>query len=153
MEEPIRIPSFRVVFQIERRIFRVGDQRIPVPYGIPLAGAAYFLASLGIIFLLGHLPFASRLIGAVPFPIKWITLPGLCAWFLVRARPDGRSGARLLRALVRHAVGPREVAGWRRVRRERSVRIRDLELAPGPFEARPPGHLRVRGAFHERTAR
>jgi TcpE family len=154
MSEPIHIPNFRVVFQIERRIFRVGDQRIPVPYGIPLAGAAYFITALAIVFLVGQLPVVSWPMGQVPFPIKWITFPGLCAWFLVRVRPDGRSGARLLRALLRYAVGPREVAGWRRVSRQRVVRLKDLEIAPGQTGTRALSHrlLPARDAFLERTA-
>ena len=46
------IRSFRRVFEVDRRIYRVDRWPVPVPGGIPLRALGYFLAALLLILLL-----------------------------------------------------------------------------------------------------
>ena len=42
-ESDIQLRSFRVCFQLERRLHRIDRFRLPFPYGLPLRGLGYVL--------------------------------------------------------------------------------------------------------------
>ena len=127
----ITIRSFRVVFSLERRIHKVDRWRIPVPYGIPLRGIAYWALALLATLALGWLPFVGELTGLLPTPIRLVLLPVAVAYALARLRIDGRSAHTALAAWARFGLSPRRVAGGREVPRVGSVvRLADVPVSP-----------------------
>jgi hypothetical protein len=138
--EPIPIRSFRSVFRIERRLFRLGPWRLPLPYGLPLAGAGWAGALALTILVIGRLPLLGAPLRALPLPARLVVLPALLAWALLRLRPDGRPLQVAISARVRRRLGPRRIAAFRRAPRPgRAVRLADLTFAPdalGPALAR-----------------
>ena len=46
MSEQITLRSYRLAFEVERRLHRIDRFRVPVPYGIPLRGIAYGVVAL-----------------------------------------------------------------------------------------------------------
>ena len=69
MGDRLIIRSYRRVFEVDRRIYRVDRWALPVPGGVPLRGVGYFAATLALVILLGALP----AVGAVSY--THLTLP------------------------------------------------------------------------------
>src|SRR3954468_21538998 len=125
-DNKITLRSYRLAFDIERRLHRVDRFRIPVPYGIPLTALGYAAAGLLVVLVLRQLPATSTLLAVLPLPIQLILLPGAASFLLCRVRPDGRPAHEAIlawlvhRATARHLVtleacrGPRadELGGW-----------------------------------------
>ena len=59
----IEIRSYRAVFDLERRIYRVDQLRLN-PGGIPVRGVVYFLAILAATLIAGGLPLVGAAVGA-----------------------------------------------------------------------------------------
>jgi hypothetical protein len=106
------IRSYRRVFDLERRIYRVDRLRLN-PGGIPLLGVVYWLALLACALVARELPVAGLLMGAIPWYLSALALPSACAVVLSVIRIDGRPihragtavlGDRLQRS--RSGVGP-----------------------------------------------
>jgi hypothetical protein len=81
------IRSYRRVFNVDRRLYRVDKWAIPVPGGIPLWGIAYFAMAELAMVLLGFLPF----VGMLSPPLRYIIAPLAFAVFANRPSPDGRT--------------------------------------------------------------
>lgn len=128
--EPLRIRSYRVVFRLERRLHRIGNWRVPLPHGLPLAGACYFALALCLVLILGRIPLVGALLGVLPAPARLAVLPAAAALALLRWRPDGRPPPRALLALARHRLGAQRLAAFRSAPLG-VVRLADLHLAPG----------------------
>jgi hypothetical protein len=114
----MEIRSYRSVFQLERRIYRVDRVRLN-PGGIPVRGIVYFLA-LGLLALLAdRAPGAGVLVAWVPWYVRDLALPALAASLLAPARVSGRPFHLAANALLRHAVSSRRRASLcRRIARE-----------------------------------
>jgi len=84
------IRSYRRVFNVDRRIYRAGDTRLPVRGGIPLWGAVGFLAILILVILAAQLPGTGWALGTLSPPLRFIVLPFGVAWLLLRVNADGR---------------------------------------------------------------
>src|ERR1700724_4931075 len=93
--DQLEIRSFRRVFELERRIYRVDRLRLN-PGGVPLRGVVYFLALVAISVLAGAMPLVALLARAIPWYVRALVLPAL--------------GAGLF-ALIRGEVRPFHVAG------------------------------------------
>jgi hypothetical protein len=133
----ITIRSFRVVFNLERRIHKVDRWRIPVPYGIPLRGIAYWVLALFATLALGRLPVIGELVALLPTPIRLVLVPVAIAYALARLRVDGRAAHTALAAWARFELSPRRLAGVREVPRVGSVvRLADFPLLPDERSAR-----------------
>jgi hypothetical protein len=142
--EPLRIRSYRVVFRLERRVHRLGQWRVPLPHGLPLAGIGHFVLGLGAVLLLGRLPGAGALLSLLPAPARYALLPAGAAYLLSRWRPDGRAPHRAAWALVRLRASPRRRAALRAALLGRT-RLADLSLAPDASGARlVPARVRGR---------
>lgn len=93
--ERITLQSYREVFRLAegRRLYAFGELRISdfVPGGLSLRAIAYFLAAIGFIAALGALPVTEVLVEALPWQLRYLLLPGLCAALGSAAAPDGRS--------------------------------------------------------------
>jgi hypothetical protein len=113
--EGLTIRSFRVVFDLERRIHKIDRWRIPVPYGVPLRGIGYWAAALFATVLLGRLPLGGDIIGIAPAPIRLVILPIAVAYGLARIQVDGRPAHSTIGAWSRFRLSFRRLAGLRAV--------------------------------------
>lgn len=114
------VRSYRLCFDLERRIHSVDRWRIPVPWGVPLRGVGYALAALAAILVAAATPGIGTPVGALPAPLRLFLIPVGVAVVLVRWRLDGRPAHRALVALVRQSLGPRRLRAYRRFRPESS---------------------------------
>jgi hypothetical protein len=96
----MEIRSYRAVFELERRIYRIDRLRLN-PGGVPVRGVIYFLALLGGCLLAGRLP----VIGAIPWYVLDLALPSAGAGLLGIVRIDGRPFHVAARSLLRHRLG------------------------------------------------
>ena len=109
----IEIRSYRAVFDLERRIYRVDRLRLN-PGGIPVRGVVYFLAILLAMLIAGGLPLVGAVIGALPWYLRDLALPVASATVLSVIRIEGRPFHLAAYALLRYGVGPRSFSGVRR---------------------------------------
>jgi hypothetical protein len=157
----IPIRSYRVCFDLERRIHQIDRWRIPLPYGVPLAGIGWAGAALLAIIVLSRLPLVGALLGGIHPAVRYIVLPVAIAWFLTRWRIDGRSAHASGMAWLRWQAAPRQLVAFRRtshapgemrfgavtlVPDERGARLRSGTVrGPGRALLRYPVEFRERG--------
>ena len=108
----IEIRSYRAVFDLERRIYRVDQLRLN-PGGIPVRGVVYFLAILLAMLIAGGLPLVGAAIGALPWYLRDLALPVASATVLSVIRIEGRPFHLAAYALLRYRAGSRRLAGVR----------------------------------------
>lgn len=106
------IRSFRAVFDLERRIYRIDRLRLN-PGGIPLRGVVYFLASLAFVLLMGHVPVLDVPIRALPWYLSDLLAPAALAALCTLIAVEGRPFHLAALALLRYALGPHELSGLR----------------------------------------
>lgn len=136
------IHSFRVVFELERRIHKIDRWRIPVPYGIPLRGLAYGAAALAATIALARTPIVGSPIGVLPAPIRLVILPVGVAYFLTHVEVDGRPAHAALGAWTRWKLSARRVTAVRRLPSAGAVvRLGDIVLMTDERSARYRGAL------------
>jgi hypothetical protein len=104
----IEIRSYRRVFELERRIYRIDRLRLN-PAGVPVRGIVYFLVLSAAGMLLAATPLAA-VAGPLPWYLRSLLLPGGAAALLTVIRLDGRSFHVAARALLRSSLEPRSVA-------------------------------------------
>jgi hypothetical protein len=152
------IRSYRNVFDLERRIYRVDRLRLN-PGGVPLRGIVYFLAILVVALLAGALPLIGALAHTPPWYVRDVAAPGAIAALLTLIRIEGRPFHLAALTLLRYATGPRELAGLRpRVAADRYWRPHELVVLADGSDQRlrrlrytGPGAVLV-SAAHVRTA-
>jgi hypothetical protein len=108
----MEIRSYRAVFDLERRIYRVDQLRLN-PGGIPVRGVVYFLAILLAMLIAGGLPLVGAAIGALPWYLRDLALPVASATVLSVIRIEGRPFHLAAHALLRYRARPRRLAGVR----------------------------------------
>jgi hypothetical protein len=124
------IRSYRRVFDLERRIYRIDRLRLN-PGGVPLRGIAYFLAILVVTLLAGALPLLGALARMLPWYLRDLALPGAVAALFTLIKVEGRPFHLAALALFRYALGPRELAGLRpMVSGDRHWRLDELVVLP-----------------------
>lgn len=84
------IRSYRRVFEVDRRLYKVDRWILPVPGGVPLRGVGYFAAALLTVLLLGVVPGVDAIVGALSPPLRYVVLPLGVAMFGTQTAPDGR---------------------------------------------------------------
>jgi hypothetical protein len=102
----IEIRSYRRVFDLERRIYRVDRIRLN-PGGVPVRGFIYFLAAIAMAMAVGHLPLLRVAANAVPWYLRDLILPGASAALLSVISVEGRPFHLALHAIARYALGAR----------------------------------------------
>jgi hypothetical protein len=102
----VEVRSYRRVFDLERRIYRVDHLRLN-PSGVPLRGVVYFLALAAATSLTARLPGAGAIVGALPWYVRDLALPGVLAALLAVVQIDGRPFHLAARAVVRFHARPR----------------------------------------------
>jgi TcpE family len=118
MAERLVIRSYRRVFEVDRRIYRVDRWALPVPGGVPLRGVAYFVAALGLVLVAGRLPGLGELLAAVSAPLRYVVGPMAVAVLATQATPDGRAAHRFARSWLGVRWRARRRSDGRRVPRE-----------------------------------
>jgi len=129
----MEIRSYRHVFDLERRIYRIDRIRLN-PGGIPVRGIVYFLVLLGGAAAAARLPLVGIAASAAPWYVRDVALPALASALLTVVRLEGRPFHLAVRALLRFHFGPRRVAGL-------GARPRPAKTAPRPGEAWHPTSL------------
>lgn len=115
---PMEISSYRRVFALERRLYRIEGVRLN-PAGVPLRSVVCFLALACAGFLLGRLPLTGVVVGVVPWYLRETVAPALATFVLTCVRIEGRPFHLAALALLRWRLGPRRLvlAGQRRAAR------------------------------------
>jgi hypothetical protein len=108
----MEVRSYRRVFDLERRIYRVDRLRLN-PAGIPVRGIVYFLVILGLSLLIARLPLLALAANALPWYVRDVALPAGCAALLTVIRIEGRPFHLAAQALFRHRAGRRRLSGLR----------------------------------------
>jgi hypothetical protein len=148
----VEIRSFRTVFDLERRIYRIDRLRLN-PAGVPVRGVVYYLVLAVCAELLSRLPLLGAVAAAAPWYLRELALPGALAALFCLISIEGRPFHLAALALVRFAVAPREHSALR-PRRECDRRLLPGELLvlvdgsePRPRRLRytGPGAVRVHG--------
>lgn len=161
-EGGLTIRSFRVVFDLERRLFKIDRWRLPVPYGVPLRGIAYAFFVLLAVLMLARLPVVGEALALLPPPVRFVILPIGVAYLFNELRIDGRSAHTAAVAWVRFRLAPARAVAFRRaisagsgarfapitfVPDERSARYRPARLkGPARILLRYPAAAERRGA-------
>lgn len=153
----IEIRSYRSVFDLERRIYRVDRVRLN-PAGVPVRGALYFLALLLVALLVAALPLVGAPARVLPWYVRDLALPAGGAALLTMVRIDGRSSHLAVWALIGYALGPSRIeAGGTPAKSPTRWRPQEVVMLPDGSEARLrrmlcSGPARVRVAVaHERV--
>lgn len=131
----IEVRSYRRVFDLERRIYRVDRLRLN-PAGVPVRGVIYFLLTLAASLASARLPVAGGVVSSIPWFLRSLLLPGGLAAVLTVIRLEGRPFHLAAVALVRHLLEPRSLAGLRRA------------SSPGARWCPPPVMLLPDGSGH-----
>lgn len=109
----MEIQSFRLVFDLERRLHRIDRWRLPIPNGIPLAGIAHAALALLALIAIRQLPIAGQLLAQLPAPVAYVLLPAAIATGLTRLHIDGRPAHRHLTAQALTPITTRQTAAGR----------------------------------------
>ncbi len=148
----VEIRSFRDVFDLERRIYRVDRLRLN-PGGVPVRGVVYFLCLLAPALLAGQLPLLGALARALPWYLRDVAAPGALAALFTLIAIEGRPFHLAAAALLRYALAPHELSGLRpRRARDRELALGELIVLPDGSDARPR-RLRYSGPGAVRIAR
>jgi hypothetical protein len=105
----MEIRSYRRVFDLERRLYRIDRLRLN-PGGVPLRGIAYLLVLVAGALIAGSLPLVGALGRAVPWYVRDLAFPCASAAILCMIRVEGRPFHVAALALVRYRLGPRHLA-------------------------------------------
>jgi hypothetical protein len=112
----VEIRSYRSVFDLERRIYRIDRLRLN-PGGVPVRGAVYFIVLLLATLAAGAVPLVGVGVRALPWYLRELAVPVGLAALLTVIRVEGRPFHLAARALVRYASGPRRLVGLHARRR------------------------------------
>jgi hypothetical protein len=130
------IRSYRCVFDLERRLYRIDRLRLN-PAGVPVRGIVYFLALLGAVLLVGSLPLVGLLVRILPWYLRDVGGPGACAALLTLIKVEGRPFHLAALALVRYGMGSRELSGLRpRASADRRWRLDELVVLADGSDSR-----------------
>jgi hypothetical protein len=88
------IRSYRRVFEVDRRVYRVDRWALPVPGGVPLRAVGYFVAALLAVLVAGSLPGVGELVAGVSAPLRFVVVPLAVAVLGTQVAPDGRTAHR-----------------------------------------------------------
>jgi hypothetical protein len=129
-EGTIRIRSYRVCFDLERRIHKIDRWRIPLPYGLPLRGIVYFLAALGAVLVARPLPIAGGFLDTLHPALRYFALPVGTAVALMRWTIDGRTPHATAKAWLRMRLSPRRLCAFRPAPATGPVRFEPITIVP-----------------------
>src|SRR5215218_9238566 len=94
MADRVIIRSYRRVFEVDRRIYRVDRWALPVPGGVPLRAVGYLAATVLAVVILDGLPVIGEGLAMLSPPLRYVMLPFAIAVLGTQAAPDGRTAHR-----------------------------------------------------------
>src|SRR3954468_23269241 len=94
MADRVTIRSYRRVFEVDRRIYRVDRWALPVPGGVPLRAVGYFAAAVLALVVVNGLPLTGALVRLLSPPLRYVVLPLAVAILGTQVAPDGRAAHR-----------------------------------------------------------
>src|SRR3954452_12256488 len=112
MSDRVVIRSYRRVFEVDRRIYRVDRWALPVPGGVPLRAVGYFAGSVVLMVLLGEL------VAFLSPPLRYVVVPLSAAVLGTQAAPDVRTAHRFAADWLRFRLRARRRSAGRVVRLE-----------------------------------
>ena len=156
----LEIRSYRAVFDLERRLYRIDRLRLP-PGGIPMRGAVYCLSLVLATTVVSRFPLVGQVASWLPWYLRDVAVPTAVAALLALVRLEGRPFHVAVRALVRHRLGPRWWRGLRPAAPPGACWHPDaLLMLPDGSDGRwraftftGPGAVMVRGAYECRARR
>jgi hypothetical protein len=104
----MQIRSYRRVFDLERRIYRIDRMRLN-PGGVPVRGIGYFLALLVGSLVAVRLPLVQLVTRAAPWYVCDLAVPAALAALLTMIRVEGRPFHLAARALLRLWLAPHQI--------------------------------------------
>src|ERR1700758_2866322 len=99
----MEINSYRRVFDLERRIYRIDQLRLN-PGGVPVRGIVYSLVAIAAALICDRLPLIAVILAPIPWFLRDLFVPAAVGSLLAVLRIDGRSFGRSLHALLRCAL-------------------------------------------------
>jgi hypothetical protein len=133
----MQIRSYRRVFDLERRIYRIDRMRLN-PGGVPVRGIVYFLALLVALLIAGRLPVVHFFTRVAPWYLRDLAVPAALAALLTMIRVEGRPFHIAARALLRLWLTPRDIAGLGGHREDAADRL-GCRWHPEPIVLLPDG--------------
>ncbi len=151
----IQIRSYRNCFKLERRIHKIDHWRIPLPFGIPLRGLGYAVATALAMLVLGSVPLLGLALTPVTPVVRFVVVPVALGYVLTRWELDGRPAHAMLRSWVLMGLRPRRLVAWRPTQTPGQVELAAVTLAPDELSARlrpaairGPARVLIRYPFH-----
>ncbi len=135
MTPPLEVRSFRSVFALERRLYKIDSLRLN-PTGIPLRGIVYAAFLVAAALVAGAVPPTSWLNFVAPWYVREIGLPLAGAVLLGALRIEGRPFHLAALALIRHRLSCRRLVGLAPLSRGRRWRPPALICIPDGSEGR-----------------
>ncbi len=102
----MEVRSYRRVFDLERRIYRIDNIRLN-PSGVPVRGVVFALAGVALALLCGRVPLLATLIAPLPWFVRDLVVPTVCAGLLTVMRVDGRQADQAAHAALRYICSRR----------------------------------------------
>ncbi len=126
----VTLRSYRLAFELERRLHRIDRFRIPVPYGVPIVGLGYGAVAAVAVVVATGLPVAGELLGLIPWPLRLLLLPAGAAYALCRTGVDGRPAHEALAARLLRRIRPHRLAGLDQACNECSAWLAAVTVVP-----------------------
>lgn len=125
--------SYRAVFDLEYRVYRLQRWTLPFPGGIALSTIAWTMGTAVAVLVADMVPGLGALLGLLPVPLRDLALPVGVGVLMSRYRPDGRPGHLFALAVMRFAAGPRHVDAFGRCAAPGRIEriIEPVALKPG----------------------
>jgi hypothetical protein len=130
----LEIRSFRAVFALERRIYRIDTLRLN-PGGVPLRGIAYAIALVLLALVAGTVPPTSFVDTVIPWYVRDLAAPLCVAILLASVRLDGRPFHIAAGSICGFILGPRRLHRLAAAPRQRRWGPPDVLLVPDGSEA------------------
>ncbi len=108
----IELRSYRRVFDLERRIYRIDRLRLN-PGGVPVRGVVYFIALAALGLLAAGSPLGGSLVGALPWYLRDVFAPAAVAALMTIVSPEGRPFHLAAWVLLAHRLRSGSLAGLR----------------------------------------
>lgn len=126
----VHIRSYQVCFTVERRIHKLDRWRVPLPYGLPVRGLAYFAGIALAMLVLSQLPLTGPLLNQFNAYTRLAILPGGIAFALYRVSLDGRPSHAAALAWLRMRCEPARMSAFRQLDAPRRIVLGSVLLAP-----------------------
>jgi hypothetical protein len=109
----IEVRSYRTVFDLERRLYRIDRLRLN-PGGVPVRAIVYGLVLAVAVAIAAALPILGRALAMLPWPVRHLAVPAIIATVLTVVRVDGRPCHVAVGSLLALLCGPRRLHAWER---------------------------------------